>query len=133
MAWSQASNPCGPVNSRRDRRPSGSSSLVIADGAIVGRCIRPALAHDLGCHALCDLADDPAIAGSRAVAGVTLDVDEARADDQPSGVDPFLGLASLRMPAPATCAIRPPRNATSPWNQALPVPSTMRPPRITTS
>ena len=63
--------------------------------AIVGRCIRPALAHDLGRHTLRHLADEPAIALEQGSPGVTLDIHEARADNEPSGVNPFRGLRLL--------------------------------------
>ena len=65
---------------------------------------------------------------------MTLDVDEARQTTRPLASIRSFAAASLSIPAGATRAMRLLlRRATSPRNQALPVPSTTRPPRINTS
>ena len=90
IARSQASKPCGPVNSLRTFGGVGLVGLDEGDRAVVGGGVGPAFAHDLGRDTLRDLADDPAIASEQGLAGVALDVDESGADDQPLGIDPLL-------------------------------------------
>ena len=67
----------------------GLVGLDKGDRAIVGGSVGPAFAHDFGRDALSNLADDPAVAGEQGFAGVALNVDETRADDQPCRVDPL--------------------------------------------
>ena len=78
------------VRARELMAAFGSVGLVRlerSDRAVIGRGVRPALAHDLGGDALSDLADHPAVAGQEGLARMALDINEPRADDQPLRVD----------------------------------------------
>ena len=60
----------------------------VGDGRRERHATHPAVAVDLGGHALRDLADRPAVAQEREV-GVAVEVDPAGRDDTVRGVDPF--------------------------------------------
>ncbi len=90
----------------------------------------PAVAVDLGGHALRDLADRPTVAQEREVR-VAVEVDPARRDDTVRGIDPFgPAVAAERSPM---ATIRPPATPTSARRRGAPVPSMTEPPASTRS
>src|SRR5258706_378253 len=88
-----------PRSTARFARPLGPASNVLLEKRVGERLVdlpaewrgRPGLAHNLGGDALGYLGKRPAVAHQRQD-GVTLNIDEPRADDHPACVDVLAGL-----------------------------------------
>ena len=92
------------------------------------------LAEDHRRDALRDHADGAAVAGEQLDIGLRLDVDHSRSDHESARIDSALGLRRARAHRRGVMrTIRSPTMPTSPYNHALPVPSTILPPVMTTS
>ena len=109
--------------------PILADAIHVFDGQAVARRYRGAFADDIERDAVAYLAFGVAVAEQGEV-GVGVEVDEARGGHQPGGVD---DAGSGGVPERPMAAMRPPLMAISPLNQGLPVPSTMRAPRMSTS